>query len=134
MKSIKKNLNLIIGLLTVLFVGFIIYNSFFSSDEVDNGIQEVVIGEMDPSTRRIIEVLDKIDNIKIDASFFNQQPKGDGYSLTFNELEDFSQPIPNKRPRKVNPFVRGGAINYLDEVQEEENEENTVVEEVVEEQ
>lgn len=138
MNKIKENLNLIIGLLTFLFIGFIIYNSFFKEDKVGS-IEEVIIGEMDTETRKIIEVLDKIDGIKIDGSFFNKSPNNDGYSLTFNELEDFSQPIPNKRPGKVNPFVKGGAISYLDEssdsddeIKSDENVENVVQQEIIE--
>ena len=134
MKKIKENLNLIIGLFTVLFIGFIIYNSFFKDDKSNNGVEEIVIGEMDPETRKIIEVLDKIDGIKIDASFFNQAPKADGYSLVFSQLEDFSQPIPNKRPGKVNPFVKGGAINYLDEEENTDGNENKVEEEIIQEE
>lgn len=121
MDKIKGNLNLVIIIMTLLLVGFIIYNSFIKEDE-GSGVNEVVIGQADADTRRIIEVLDKIDKIKIDSTFFNEKPSRDGYVMAFNELKDFSQPIPNKKPGKVNPFIRGGAVEYIS--QEVDNETN----------
>lgn len=99
--------------ITFLFIAFIVYNSFIKKDEVAS-VEEVSVSNMDRDTKKIIGVLDQIDKINLDTSFFSRKSSGEGYVLTFNELEDFSQPIPNKRPGKINPFVIGGAINYLD--------------------
>lgn len=118
MDKLKGNLNLIIGLMTFLLIGFIVYNSFIK-EEAMAGVEEISVGNMDVETRKIIEVLDEIDKIKIDAAFFNEKASKEGYSLVFNDLEDFSLPIPNKRPGKINPFIRGGAINYIDQKEDE---------------
>ncbi len=137
MKQIKENINLIIGILTLLFVGFVIYNSFFREDKKSN-IEEIIVGEENKDTKKILEILDKIDDIRIDSAFFKEDPKLEGYSLVFNQLEDFSQPIPDKRPGKVNPFMKGGPINYLDNIESDSgninsmgNSDNVVVQEEI---
>lgn len=110
MEIFKKNKYIIIGI-TLLFVGFIIYNNFLKKEE-SNKIQDVVVAETDKDILDMLNVLDKIKDIEINPDFFNQKPNDKGYILVFSEL-DPTEPKPNKKiPGKINPFILGGAINY----------------------
>ncbi len=124
MNKIKSNLNLIVAVLTFVFIGFFVYNTFLKSGD-EAGIKEIQVAEQSQDVRKIISLLNDIEKINFDTKFFTASHDPNSYSLTFNELQDFSQAIPNKIPGKINPFLKGGAADYT---VSSETSDNTIME------
>ncbi len=55
----------------------------------------------------------KISEIKLDDNFFKKEKIANSYLLTFQELQDFSLPVPEKIPCKPNPFLLGGCNSSI---------------------
>ena len=128
MNKLKSNINLIVGVLTFVFIGFFVYNTFFKSED-KTGIKEIQVGEESEDVRRIISLLNDISKINFDTTFFTESHDPNSYSLTFNELQDFSEAIRPKIPGKINPFMQGGAANYLNSDSQDYSQDNTMVQE-----
>ena len=141
---LKKNKWIIIGL-TLLFVGFIIYNNFIKKEDI-SVVQEInVVDSSDTESMIILNILDKIDKIDLRPDFFLAKSDKNGYILTFRELVDFPI-VENKKPAgKFNPFIYGAGMNFaningnIDDLENTENNqtenllnpENTQVDEVL---
>ncbi len=131
MESLKKYKTIIVGI-TLLFVGFFVYNQFFKEKE-ETGLKDIQVAGEDKQTMAMINILEKAKKIDLNPKFFNEVSDGKGYLLTFSELKDFKIDKNEKLPGKVNPFLLGGKINYVNPVENEntETEKIEVREEIV---
>ena len=126
MNKIKGNINLIVGLLVFVFIGFVAYNSFFKQDP-EESIQEIQVGDENPVARKVISMLNDINKITFDTKFLVEDSDKNSFKLAFKDLKDFSIHINPKPAGKMNPFLPGGSISYSGDNSDSENmeDENT---------
>ncbi len=104
MNSIKANINKIIIIIVLIFLGTFIYNYINKTER--GGVTEIK-KEGDKVVSEMINTLTKLEKIKIDTNFFNEELGfAEGNLLSFSELKDFSEyEIPQKPVGKTNPFL-----------------------------
>lgn len=106
MKSLRtllnKNVKIIVFFIVILVL-FVVWNTFLRPDEIP-----VFSNETDQATnsevgREIVSTLSKLNTVNINTDVLQND--------VFNQLRDFSQPLPNNLDvSKSNPFIVGSAI------------------------
>ncbi len=100
-KSSSKSIYIVVGVLIVFAIG---YFYFQGSKPVDNGaLQELV--PTDDVAARVVSLLNQIQSLKIDATFFDDE--------AYQSLIDHTQQIPEVPVGRPNPFapLPGGAVS-----------------------
>jgi len=103
---IKKNQKAVMGLVGLALL-FIVYNTFLKSDEgpglvsESRGIRDIEVG------RKIITTLNRLKTIEIEPGIIEDP--------LFQQLVDFSKPLPDFPKSKRNPFIEesAGAVQGL---------------------
>lgn len=107
----KKNQKVVLGVVVALIL-FSVYNTFFKAPVVDETItgesKEIINSEVG---REIINTLNQLKAINIDTDVFDDP--------LFDNLYDFSRPLPKQPVGKTNPFTEQtatqGQIDALDD-------------------
>jgi len=94
MESLRKNSKTIIVLILFL-CGFYFYKTYFASDAI---LEQNV--EVEQLGNRVLNLNNKLESVELDQSLFS-------YSL-YNDLVDFSKPIPNIQVYRKDPFRKIG--------------------------
>jgi hypothetical protein len=98
--SILKNVLLLMGLVTVLFVGYYIYSQI-GSDLISTQDTEAEYSKMLLNTQVFIERREELSRIKIDTGFFEDQ--------SFRSLQSNSDPIKQINVGRTDPFASAGS-------------------------
>lgn len=107
----KKNQKVVLAIVVALIL-FSVYNTFFKAPVVDETItgesKEIINSEVG---REIINTLNQLKAINIDTDVFDDP--------LFDNLYDFSRPLPKQPVGKTNPFTEQtatqGQIDALDD-------------------
>ena len=98
--KLSKNTKIIIAVVMLLFSGYIIYSTFFSSPTVQTLPNPSPDNTAIKDGQDIVELSTKLSTASIDTSIFS--------SALFISLKDFSLPLPTEIKGRPNPFASIG--------------------------
>ncbi len=130
MDYIKKNLNLIIGIIVLVFiVTFVYYYITDSKKETGAVTEKFTAQETDVEFRKMMNVLNELEKIKIkdNKKFFTRDFSADGLNLiSFKDLEDFSSTeIKKQATGKTNIFSDNNSYIFDSSSSENSSADNT---------
>ncbi len=109
MEKLKANMNKIIIIIVLVFLGTFIYNYVNKEEYVD--ILETSIGGDNKISQDILETVNALKEIDINYKFFTETLSDSENILSFKDLIDFSiKELPEKAYGKSNPFLKSSRV------------------------
>lgn len=112
MSGAAKNLIIILGLATVAFAGYFLYQQQATALLAPNATSQTEVEAMLMKTQVFIARRQALDSVRIDDSFFENE--------IFLSLQSYTRPLENMPVGRTNPFDPiGGGAAYVPAVETE---------------